>query len=128
MTARELLDELDRLRVRIVVEGGNTILRPEKGSNVAARMKQLEPDLARHRSELLELAGSDRWDQGWAVRRMAAADAAVAASGVPGTDPEVQAAVEQVLACHAERDRGGLEEWCQVIEQVVRDPKRRRRP
>ncbi|MBA4187560.1 MAG: hypothetical protein C0467_06030 [Planctomycetaceae bacterium] len=125
MTARELLDELGRLGIRVVAKGGKPHLVPPKGSNLRDAVRRLEDDIITHRSELLELCGSDVWDQGWAIRRMIATDAAVEAGSVPGTHPDIQSAVEQVLACYAERDRGGLEEWCQVIEKICRE---RRRP
>lgn len=131
MTASDLLSRVSFHGGKVVVLNGSPRVVPAGGGDWLAGQREavaaLAPDLARLRSEVLELVQADVWDAAWALRRMAEADAAVEAAGGVGLDPQVWDAAAECAAAWAACDRAAVAAWCGVVEDRARELGRLRR-
>lgn len=60
------------------------------------------------------------WDLPAALRLMTGSDDLVEQLGVPGTDPEIVAAVGDGMAAHARKDLAGLRRSCERVAEAAR--------
>ncbi|HYH69594.1 MAG TPA: hypothetical protein VD866_33165, partial [Urbifossiella sp.] len=101
--------------IRLRVEAGELVVRGPR-----SRIELGRAVIARKAEVLAHLSALDgRWDATAAVRRMEAADAAVAASGGRGSDAAVQAAVARACEAYRLQDMAGLIRACDEVATLA---------